>query len=269
MIIGKNMAKAKTSSSEESPLDERLRLLAKWISDSKRLVIFTGAGISTDSGLPDFRGPDGVWTRRDKGLPPPKWKVRPDDIRPNASHLAIVELYKLGKLDFLISQNVDGLHLVSGIPQEILVELHGNGRLMKCLICDKRFAKEKIGWDEDKWGPGYRTSPPIKGQPYCPDCGGRIISAVINFGDPMPEKEMELAEAHSKKCDLFLVLGASLVVQPAANMPVHAYKAKAKLVIVNQGDTPLDKIAHLRFREGILEVMPNVVECVKRLLKAS
>jgi NAD-dependent deacetylase len=231
------------------------------------LVIFTGAGISTDSGLPDFRGPDGVWTRRDKGLPPPKWKVHPEEVRPNASHLAITELYNLGKLDFLISQNVDGLHLEAGIPQERLAELHGNGRLMKCLICDKRFSKKQICWDEDKWGPGYRTSPPVKGQPYCPDCGGRIISSVINFGDAMPEKEMELGEVYSKKCDLFLVLGSSLVVQPAASMPMYAYKAKAKIVIVNQGDTPLDKIADLRFKESILEVMPPVVRLVKKLMR--
>jgi NAD-dependent deacetylase len=262
------MVKAKTCNPEERPLEERIELLARWIADSKRLVIFTGAGISTDSGLPDFRGPDGVWTRRDKGLPPPKWKVRPEDIEPNASHLAIVDLYKLGKLDFLISQNVDGLHLASGIPPDMLAELHGNGRLMKCLICDKRFLKKQLCWDEEKWGPGYRTSPPVKGQPCCPDCGGRIISSVINFGDSMPEKEMAIAEVHSRKCDLFLVLGSSLVVQPAANMPVHAYKAKAKLVIVNQGDTPVDKLAHLRFHEGILEVMPAVVEGVKKLLMA-
>ena len=262
------MAKAKTCTTEEKTLEERIALLARCIAASKQLVIFTGAGISTDSGLPDFRGPDGVWTRRDKGLPPPKWKVHPDEIAPNASHRAIVELYKLGRLDFLISQNVDGLHLASGIPQEMLAELHGNGRLMKCLICDKRFLKEELRWDEDKWGPGYRTSPPVKGQPCCPDCGGRIISSVINFGDSMPEKEMEIAEAHSRDCDLFLVLGSSLVVQPAANMPLYAYKAKAKLIIVNQGDTPLDRIAYLRFHEGILDVMPPAVELVKKLLKA-
>ena len=259
---------AKVPNIEEKTLEERIALLARWIVASKRLVIFTGAGISTDSGLPDFRGPDGVWTRRDKGLPPPKWKVHPDDIKPNASHLAIVDLYKLGKLDFLISQNVDGLHLASGIPSERLAELHGNARLMKCLICDKRFLKKQLSWDEDKWGPGYRTSPPVKGQPCCPDCGGRIISSVINFGDSMPEKEMEIAESHARKCDLFLVLGSSLVVQPAANMPMHACKAGSRLVIVNQGDTPLDKIANLRFHEGILAVMPPVVEEVKKLLKA-
>jgi len=264
MVLG--MAKEKICGMADRPLKERIEILANLIVASKRLVVFTGAGISTDSGLPDYRGPEGVWTRKDKGLPPPKWKVHPDEVRPNASHMAIVELQEMGKLDFLISQNVDGLHLVSGIGPDRIAELHGNGDLMKCYICDRRFTKEEVGWDEAKWGNGYRTSRPVKGQPCCPACGGRIISSVINFGDPMPEKEMELAEAHSKKCDLFLVLGSSLVVQPAANMPVYACKAGAKLVIVNQGETPCDRLAHIRFHEGIMEVLPPAVERGKALM---
>src|SRR5205807_5961177 len=103
--------------------------LARWILDSEHLVAFTGAGISTDSGIPDFRGPDGVWTRRDAGLPAPRWKVRPDQVRPNASHLALVELRRLGKLRFLITQNTDNLHRRSGMDPDLLAELHGNGRL--------------------------------------------------------------------------------------------------------------------------------------------
>jgi NAD-dependent SIR2 family protein deacetylase len=260
------MAKEKTSGMADRPLKERIEVLAGLIVGSNRIVIFTGAGISTDSGLPDYRGPDGVWTRRDKGLPPPRWKVHPDEVRPNASHYAIVELQELGKLDFLISQNVDGLHLISGIRPDRIAELHGNSHLMKCLICDRRFTKEEVCWDEERWGDGYRTSHPVKGQPCCPACGGRIISSVINFGDPMPETEMEIAEAHSRKCDLFIVLGSSLVVQPAANMPFHACKAGAKLVIVNQGKTPCDKLAYIRFHEGIMEVLPPAVEKVKALM---
>ncbi len=106
-------------------LEEKITLAANWIAESKRLVVFTGAGISTDSGLPDFRGPDGVWTRRDKGLPPPK-SLPWDQVRPNQGHYAIVEFMNMGKLDYLISQNVDGLHAKSGIPFEKLAELHGN-----------------------------------------------------------------------------------------------------------------------------------------------
>src|SRR3954453_21031373 len=111
--------------------DQAIEAIARHLAESEHLVAFTGAGISTDSGIPDFRGPEGVWTRRDAGLPAPRWKVRPDQVRANASHLALAELQRLGKLKFLITQNTDGLHLQSGVPQELLAELHGNGHLMR------------------------------------------------------------------------------------------------------------------------------------------
>ena len=260
------MAKKRVMAPPEAPFEERLEQFARMLAASNKLVIFTGAGISTDSGLPDYRGPEGVWTRRDKGLPPPRWKVRPDEVRPNISHEAVVELQQMGKLKFLISQNVDGLHMLSGIREDMIAELHGNSKLMRCLACDSKFSQDEVGWDEERWGHGYRTSAPVKGQPVCPKCGGRIISSVVNFGDPMPEKEMKLAEMHSRDCDLFVVLGSSLVVQPAANMPVHAHKCGAKLVIVNQGATPLERIADLRFYEGIAEVLPPAVERLKALM---
>src|SRR3712207_5643887 len=120
-------------------IESDVRTIAEWIVESERVVAFTGAGISTDSGIPDFRGPDGVWTRRDQGLPPPKWKVAPGQVRPNASHRALAELHRLGKLTFLITQNTDNLHRTSGIPGDALVELHGNGHLMRCLGCDRQF----------------------------------------------------------------------------------------------------------------------------------
>jgi NAD-dependent deacetylase len=143
---------------------------------------------STDSGLPDFRGPEGVWTRRDKGLPPPRWGKPPSQIAPNASHLALVELYRLGKLAFL---------LASGFPAERLAELHGNGKLMRCLGCDTRYTLEQVGWNRRRWGEGYRSQRPKKGQPSCPHCSGRLISSVVNFGDPLPERELLLAFEHS------------------------------------------------------------------------
>ena len=126
-------------------LQEQIETAARWLAKSRHPVFFTGAGISTESGLPDFRGPDGVWTRRDKGLPPPKWKS--SRIEPNPSHYALVELEKMGRLSFLISQNVDNLHLESGIPALKLAELHGNGQLMRCLGCDLRLPYEDAGWD--------------------------------------------------------------------------------------------------------------------------
>lgn len=254
-------------SDDNDDLDEKIETLAQWIADTERIVIFTGAGISTESGVPDFRGPDGVWTRRDKGLPPPKWGVTPDQVRPNEGHMAIIHLLKMGKLRFLISQNVDNLHIRSGIPDDMIAELHGNGKKVKCLECDARLTKEEVGWDDRRFGKGYRTSGPVKGQPTCPECGGRIISSVINFGDPMPEKEMELAEHHSKHCDLFIVLGSSLVVTPAAHMPRYArVTAKAKVVIVNKGETPFDDDCDLRFWEGIGEVFPPAVQRAMNML---
>ncbi len=252
----------------ETDVTSRIHTMAQWIVASSRLVVFTGAGISTDSGIPDYRGPDGVWTRRDKGLPPPPMEMPWDQVRPNQGHMAIVDLQEMGKLDFLISQNVDNLHRASGILPEKIAELHGNRQLMKCSACDRRFSKQEIGWDDGRWGPGYRTSEPLPGQPRC-ECGGRIISSVVNFGDPMPEKEMREAISHAVRSDLFVVVGSSLVVRPAADMPVYALRAGAKLVIINQGETPLDSLAHLRFWEGAGIVLPAVVSKVKEMLAHS
>src|SRR5215207_3096605 len=123
----------------EQRLQRHVGKIARWILESEHLVAFTGAGISTDSGIPDFRGPEGVWTRRDAGLPAPRWRVRPDQVRPNASHLALAELQRLGKLKYLITQNTDDLHRRSGIDPDLLAELHGNGSLMRCLGCDRQF----------------------------------------------------------------------------------------------------------------------------------
>src|SRR5215213_3425243 len=111
---------------QQQKVDQQIETMAGWITESKHLVAFTGAGISTDSGIPDFRGPDGVWTRRDRGLPPPRWKVAPGQVRPNPSHLALAELQRIRRLRFLITQNTDNLHRASGIRPEILAELHGN-----------------------------------------------------------------------------------------------------------------------------------------------
>lgn len=243
-------------------LDNKINLVAKWIANSKRLVVFTGAGISTDSGLPDYRGPDGVWTRRDAGLPPPK-SLPWDQVRPNQGHYALVELLQMGKLDYIISQNVDGLHAKSGIPFEKLAELHGNMYYMKCLECNKKMLFEEVGWDQKIWGKGYRTSKPIKGQPSCPFCKGRIINSIVNFGDPLPEDELHEAIRRSENSDVFFVIGSSLVVTPAANLPGLAQKNGAKLIILNRGETPYDRVADLRFFEDIAVVLPPILEKVQ------
>lgn len=237
---------------------------AQWISESRHAVVFTGAGISTDSGLPDFRGPNGVWTRRDLGLPPPSMTVALSEVRPNVAHAALVELEQKGRVQFLISQNVDGLHLASGFPSDKLAELHGNGELMRCLACDAQCTHEAAGWDRARFGNGYRTDPVRRGQPPCPACGGRIISSVVNFGDPMPAKELGLASAHSKRADLFFAIGSSLVVSPANDMPRLALASGAKLILLNRGETPFDDAAHLRMHDGIGEALPAIVAAVTR-----
>ncbi|TXT57300.1 MAG: putative NAD-dependent protein deacetylase 1 [Promethearchaeota archaeon] len=254
------------NSNEKMNLDEKIELAAQWIVESENIVIFTGAGISTHSGLPDYRGPDGVWTRRDDGRPPPKsppW----DQVKPNEGHEALKELLDIGKMDYLISQNVDGLHAKSGVPFEKLAELHGNLHFMKCLDCGVKLTFKEAGWDKGKWGSGYRTDPVYDHQPNCPECGGRLISSIVNFGDPLPEDELYEAMEWSRKADVFFVIGSSLVVSPAANMPGIAKKNGAKLIILNLGDTPYDEIADLRFFNDINKILIPIVEKVKEKVK--
>ncbi len=253
---------------KDGTLEQQIDTITRWIIESKHLVAFTGAGISTDSGIPDFRGPDGVWTRRDAGLPAPRWRVAPEQVGPNESHEALVELQRLNKLRFLITQNTDNLHRRSGINPDLLAELHGNGHLMRCLACDRLFERRAVGWNAARWGHGYRTQKPIAGQPACPDCGGRLISSVVNFGDPLPEKELMLAAEHARRSDLMLVLGSSLVVNPAASLVGLALRNGARAVLVNRGETPYDEAVSLLVHAGIGEVLPAAVERVRQHLGA-
>ena len=227
-----------------SDLDKRIKLLAQWMFKAEHLVVFSGAGISTELGLPDFRGPDGIWTRQERGLPP-----KPRDfssVEPNAGHMAIVELQKLDKLSFLISQNVDNLHLRSGIQPNLLAELHGNVTKLRCTRCKAQVDKST-------------------GLGRC-SCSGRLVSSVVNFGQPLPQKELADSYRHSQNCDLFVVAGSSLVVTPAADMPGVALQSGARLVIINKGETPFDQIAHLRFEESTGEVLPLAVAELKQLM---
>jgi NAD-dependent SIR2 family protein deacetylase len=238
--------------------------IARWLGESSHVVAFTGAGISTDSGIPDYRGPDGVWTRRDAGLPAPAWRVSPEEVAPNASHMALVELQRLGVLRFVITQNTDNLHRASGIDPEALAELHGNGQLMRCLSCDRQFTRREVGWDARRFGRGYRTQAPTEGQPDCPACGGRLVSSIVNFGDSLPERELTLAARHAQACDLMLVLGSSLVVNPAAALVGFAIRRGARTILVNRGETPYDEFVSLRVWDGIADVLPPAVELLKR-----
>jgi mono-ADP-ribosyltransferase sirtuin 6 len=230
-----------------SDLGQRIETLATWMYQAKHLVVFTGAGISTESGLPDFRGPEGIWTRQAKGLPTESKDFA--SAEPNPGHRAIVELQEMGRLAFLISQNVDNLHLRSGIRPELIAELHGNVTKLRCGTCE--FLMDNFD----------------DGMP-CPVCGGQMASSVVNFGQSLPQKDLADAYQQSRRADLFLVAGSSLVVTPAADMPRVALKAGARLAIINQGETPLDRATHLRFHEGISQVLPPAVARLKELLRA-
>jgi NAD-dependent deacetylase len=214
----------------DEELKQKIDLLANLIYQSRKLVVFTGAGISTESGLPDFRGPDGLWTKTS----------------PNAGHLAIVELQKLKKLKFLISQNVDNLHLKSGIDPAILAELHGNITKIHCRSCE--FCMDNHGDTVS-----------------CPLCGGEMKPSVVDFGQSLPQKDLNEAIQQSQDCDLFLVAGSSLAVFPAADMPRLAVAQGAKLVIINQGETPLDSVAEILIEEKIGLVLPPSVRKLKSL----
>ncbi len=224
-------------------LRQRIETLAGWIAQANHPVFFTGAGISTESGLPDYRGPDGVWTRRENGEGPIQFDWA--DVKPNPSHMALVELQEMGKLAFLISQNVDNLHLRSGIRTELIAELHGNVTKLQCLKCEFK----------------CDNFPDLT---ICPICEGKLDSSVVDFGQSLPKKDLVESEQHSRQSDLFVVVGSSLVVHPAAGMPNIALRAGARLVIINQGETPVDRDCHLRFDEAIGEVLPAVAQCVRK-----
>lgn len=233
------------------------------IKNAQYLVALTGAGLSTDSGLSDYRGPNGVWTRKNKGLEPlPSPKI--DQVEPNTSHYALVTLFEMGILKFIISQNVDNLHLKSGISYNSLVELHGNHNLLKCVNCDRRYTLKEVGWDKNIYGKGYRREKIHPQQPKCPFCQGRLISTIINFGDPMPDKELQLATYHAKRSDVFLVLGSSLAVQPAASLPMESYNKGGKILIVNEGKTSLDQLASIKLEEKTSKILDELIRDLRK-----
>jgi NAD-dependent deacetylase len=225
---------------------DRIQILARWLFQSSHTVVFTGAGISTGSGLPDFRGPNGIWTKH-RGSLRRLGSVDWSRAKPNAAHMAIVELQNMGKLQFLISQNVDNLHLKSGIKPRLLAELHGNIFKVECRSC--RFRCD--------------GSPDLR---ECSRCGGELVSTVVDFGDPIGQKEWRNSIFHSKRCDLFIVAGSSLVVNPAARLPQIAARKGANLVIISEGRTCLDRICGLRFSEKVEEILPAAVDELRQLL---
>ncbi|MBI2866279.1 MAG: Sir2 family NAD-dependent protein deacetylase [Chloroflexi bacterium] len=245
--------------------------LARLIAASQRLVVFTGAGVSTESGIPDFRGPDGIWTRFNpadftlqKFLTSPetrrmsweRFRTNPTlDAQPNAAHYAIVEMERLGKLDCIITQNVDNLHQRAGNSEDKVIELHGTLKWVICLECGLRYPSQEVR----RWLEEGETVP------SCRECGGLLKSATVSFGQAMPQRETAEAERRSRLCDLFLVVGSSLVVYPAASMPRYALEADAKLAIINLQPTHLDHYADTVIRARAGGVLPLVVAGVRSI----
>lgn len=248
---------------------EEIELLANLIVTADRIVVFTGAGVSTESGIPDFRSPGGIWDRFDpddftyqkfvSSLEARKkhWQLLNfgaliANIEPNPAHYAIAELYRLGKLDCVITQNIDNLHQKAGVPDDRVFELHGNMRWARCLNCDHRFPMEEIL-------PRIKEGIEV---PDCPNCGGLLKPDAVFFGEQLPQGTLLEATHRSQSCDLFIVIGSSLVIYPAAYMPVYARKAGAKMAIINLTSTDLDDHATVVIRSEAGETMQKVMEKV-------
>jgi NAD-dependent deacetylase len=238
------------------------------------MVVFVGAGLSTESGIPDFRSPGGLWEKYNpedfyfqnflssESSREKYWQVATEmydsmkDARPNAGHFAIAELEKLGKLDCLITQNIDGLHFKAGNSEERVLELHGTAMHVTCLSCYERYERDDI---QARIASGDKA-------PSCDACKGFLKPATISFGQSMPERETAEAYRRSEACDLFMVIGSSLVVQPAAYMPVMAKRAGAKLVIINRDETACDELADIIVNGLAGPTMAAILGKVKELM---
>ena len=256
----------------EDRMNDKLKQVAGWILTSKKVIVFSGAGLSTESGIPDFRSPGGVWDRYNpedfyfqnflasEAAREKYWQMATEmyepivRAQPNQAHLAIAELEKMGKLDCVITQNIDGLHFKAGNSQEKVIELHGTAIFVSCLSCKKRYDRHEI---QERIRKGQKA-------PRCDSCGGLLKPATISFGQSMPEKETEEAYHRSSLCDLFIVVGSSLVVQPAASMPLMAKRNGAKLVIINRDPTPYDDLADLVVHGQAGPTMETILGHVKR-----
>jgi NAD-dependent deacetylase len=247
-------------------LDSAKARLQEMVHEAGIVVPFTGAGISTESGIPDFRSPGGLWTRYrpipfDEFLASQEarnesWRRRfaMDEqfggARPGRGHRALASLYRAGKTPAVITQNIDNLHQASGIAPEHVVELHGNTTFASCLDCNARY---ELAWVRARMAAGNGCAPD------CPGCGGFIKTATVSFGQAMPDDAMRRAQDLSQSCDLFLAIGSSLVVWPAAGFPLMAKRNGARLVIINREATEFDEVADLVVRQDIGTVLEPLI----------
>jgi len=240
-----------------SDLEAAVASLGQLVENARVIVPFTGAGISTECGIPDFRSPGGLWTKNQpipydafvasRDMRDESWRRRFAmeesfaGAKPGRGHRALASLYRAGKVPALITQNIDNLHQSSGIAERDVVELHGNTTYAVCLDCAERY---DLSWVREKFEASGERAPDC-------NCGGPIKTATISFGQAMPAEAMQRAEALTKSCDLFLAVGSSLVVWPAAGFPLMAKRNGAALVIINREPTEFDDIADLVVRNDI------------------
>jgi NAD-dependent deacetylase len=248
--------------------DQATRTAASIIFKAKKIVVFTGAGISTESGIPDFRSPGGIWSqynsddltyqrfRSHEKYRKLYWEYdlarfpAMKDAQPNAAHKAIVEIEKSGRLSALITQNIDGLHQKAGSSGDKIYELHGTVHEVTCLDCQTRWPREEITGKMD---------PENIIIPYCPHCGGPLKCATIAFGQSLPEQVLDDAFRHASACDVFLTIGSSLVVQPACFLPQDAKRAGAELILVNREATPYDNLMNVVLYGNAGKVMDDLM----------
>jgi NAD-dependent deacetylase len=241
--------------------------LPDWLTGARRICVLTGAGISTDSGIPDYRGPNGVWTRdpdaeklvtlsyyvADPEIRRRAWLMRRDlqvgDVSPNAGHRALVDLERQGRLRALLTQNIDGLHQQAGSAPDLVLELHGTVHEVVCLSCGERTTMAETLVRLDAGDP----------DPACLVCGGILKSATISFGQALDADVIDAAARAATDCDVFLAVGTSLTVHPAAGLTDVAARTGARIVVVNAEPTPYDDLADLVVREPIGTALPLLV----------
>jgi NAD-dependent deacetylase len=244
--------------------------VAGWVRGARAVVVLTGAGISTESGIPDFRGPQGVWTKDPKAeklsnlhyyMSDPEVRVASWQARlvhpawtaePNAGHLSLVELERRGRLDTLVTQNIDGLHQKAGSSPERVIEIHGTVREVVCMACDERAPMERA-LDRVRAG---------ESDPPCRSCGGILKSATISFGQNLVPEDLMRAEKAARNCDLFLALGTMLTVFPVAALPGMALEGGARLVIANADPTPYDSQADAVLRGSLGDILPQLIALI-------
>lgn len=248
-------------------MNESLARAAAILSRTQNLVILSGAGISTESGIPDFRSPGGIWSRydpeeftyqnflRSREHRERYWQMSIDiypvllAAKPNAAHCAVAELERQGRVRAVVTQNIDGLHQRAGSSPERVIEIHGTALFVECLSCGDRSPSEEI---QVRVAEGEKA-------PECRRCNGILKPATVSFGQAMPERETALAFDHTQTCDAFLVIGSSLVVYPAAHLPVRAVESGARLLIVNLEPTPCDDLAEVVLRGKAGDMMTSLM----------